>query len=46
MTGTLAPQVPASQLTKLRVNERDELVEGRFAPVSPRDEELGDLCRR
>jgi hypothetical protein len=46
MTGTFASQILASQLTKLRVNERDELVEGRFTPVSPRDEELGHLPRR
>jgi hypothetical protein len=46
MTATLAPQVAASQPTKLRVNERDKLVEGRVVPVPPRDEELSDLHRR
>ena len=32
MAGTLAPEVPASKLAKLRVDERYELVEGGLFP--------------
>ena len=46
VAGPLAPQVPASELAQFRVDERHELVEGRFVPVSPRDEQLCDLQRR
>ena len=42
---TLAPEVPASQLAKLRVDERHELVEGRIVSFSPGDEQLRDLHR-
>jgi len=43
MPSALAPEVPASKLTELRVDERYQLVEGGTIPCSPGDEKLRDL---
>ena len=43
VAGTLAPEIPAGKLAKLRVDERYELVESGTVAFSPGDEQFRDL---
>jgi hypothetical protein len=46
MARTLAPQVPAGELSQFRLDQRYELVQSRPVPFSPGDEQPRYLRRR
>src|SRR5262245_14424462 len=43
VVGSLASHVPLGQGVELLVNERNELVERRFVPLAPRDEQVSGV---
>ena len=45
MSGVLVTHMASGDTAKLRVNHWNELLESRFVPIPPRQEEIGDLGR-
>jgi hypothetical protein len=43
MGGILLPHVPARQTAQFRINERDQVLERRWAPLAPLQQKLRDV---